>query len=387
MNENTFDIKQSNEISLKRANFFQIDLLKTLMIGLVIIDHSLVYSNLNNLGLQLWERIAIPMFLVIMGFNMGKSFSRVQDKSLKGLYSRGYFKKKFWRYVYPYIILYIVGTLIGFILYGLAFPGTFNQNWFLEYILFQKSLLEGPGNWFIPVLFQSIVIMPLIYKGFSKWPKITLIFCFIIEFLMHLMVFFIVGQMSIAEIPLESNFRYIILMYVSALGIGMWFSKYQGIFSKKNLFVWILFPVSTLYMIAWEFFNFRLAFDGASIVRGDYNYLTFLYSGFIFLIALNFIPENPNQKVVKIFKFIGRSTFHIFLVQDIYYATSYIIHELAWSSISGISIVNILGITTENFLGNFILLIMNWIVCISCGVIWWYIDKRIIKLRLEKKVS
>ncbi|MFX0005105.1 MAG: acyltransferase family protein [Promethearchaeota archaeon] len=388
MNGNSIEATESNIVTLKEDKLFQIDLLKALMIGLVIIDHSLVYSNLNGLGFQLWERIAIPVFLIIMGFNMGKSFSKESHLKLKELYSWRYFKKKFWRYVYPYIILYIIGTLIGFILYGLSFPSIFNENWFLEYIIFQKSLLQGPGNWFIPVLFQSIIIMPLLYYSFSKWPKITLILCFIIEFLMHLLVFFVVGNItSPEEILLEANFRNIILLYVSALGMGMWLSKYQGIFTKKNLFVWILFPVSTLYMIAWDFFNFRLAINGASILRGDYNSLTFLYSAFIFLLFLNFIPETANQKVAKTFKIIGRSTFHIFLVQDLYFTISYIIHETIWGSIGGITIVNIIGVATENLFINFSLLILNWTICISCGVVWWYTDKKIIQLRLEKKIS
>ena len=116
------------------------------MILLVIIDHSLAYSMVSVLGFQLWERKAKPIFLIIMGFNMGKFFKREVNSKLKEFYSLSYFKKKFWRYIYPYLILYFVGTIFGFILYRAAFPVTFNENWFLEYILFQKALLEGPGN-------------------------------------------------------------------------------------------------------------------------------------------------------------------------------------------------------------------------------------------------
>lgn len=387
MNEIDLTTESSNTHKEEQNRFFQIDVLKAFMILFVIIDHSLAFANLQGKGFELWQRIAIPMFLIIMGFNMGKSFARDGKKSLKELYSWNYFKKKFWRYVYPYIILYLIGTIIGFILLGAAFPGTFNENWFLEYILFQKSLLEGPGNWFIPVLFQSILIMPLIYGAFSKWPKISLILCFIIEFFMHLTIFFIVGAITPHNILLEANLRYNVLLYLSAIGMGIWFSKNHNILSRKNLFVWILFPIIIVYMITYDFFSFRLAIDGAGIVRGDYNYLTFLYSAFIFLIAMKLIPQNPKAKITKFFSTVSGATFHIYLVQDIYFAISYVLHSAKWIPLDGLPVANIFGIVTNESYINFLILIVNWFICISCGVLWWYIEKKIRNIRLEKKIN
>jgi len=385
MNENDKDPQDFNILEEKSNYFFQVDFLKALMILLVIIDHSLAYSATPGLGLQLWERIAIPIFLIIMGFNMGKSFVKEGEKSLKELYSWNYFKKKFWRYVYPYIVLYFVGIIFGFILYGTTFPDTFKENWFLEYIVFQKSLLEGPGNWFIPIVFQSIFLMPLLYKAFTKWPKLSLISCFIIEFFMHLIVFFVIGEVnSINDFLREVYFRYIILLYISALGMGIWFSQDHNLFSKRNLFIWILFPFSTIYMIAWDFYGFRLAIDGANIIRGDYNYITFIYSAFIFLIAMKYIPQNSKTKIAKIFSAIGKATFHIYLTQDIYFIISYIIHTQGSADLP--TIANIFGIVSTEFLVNILLIILNWIICIPCGVIWWYVDNKIRKLRLDKRV-
>jgi len=56
----------------EKKKYFQVDLLKSLMIFLVILDHTVAYANLYGKGFELWERIAIPMFLIIMGFNMGR---------------------------------------------------------------------------------------------------------------------------------------------------------------------------------------------------------------------------------------------------------------------------------------------------------------------------
>ena len=80
-----------------RKHFFQIDFLKAWMILLIVLDHSRIYMGpelVKIMGFELWERIAIPVFLIIMGFNIGKSFDKKDDKSLKKLYSWGYFKNK-----------------------------------------------------------------------------------------------------------------------------------------------------------------------------------------------------------------------------------------------------------------------------------------------------
>lgn len=378
MKEENSLIENSIEIETTRHYLFQIDLLKAIMIAFVILDHAMAYTNHFGMGLELWERMSIPMFLIILGFNMGKSFARQDKKKLKDLYSITYFKKKFWRFVFPYLIFYLISTIIGFILYDGNFPDTFKENWILEYLIFQKSLLEGPGNWFIPILFQSIILIPALYKLFLKWPKFSLIICFIIEICMHLFLFSYIGPLTNLDDWLrELNFRYIIFLYLSAIGMGIWFSQNHNLFSRRNLFVWILFPISLTYMIAWDFFNFRLAIDGSGIVRGDYNYLTFLYSAFIFLIIVKLVPKNPRNILAKAFSTIGKATFHIYLVQDVFYIILYIIYNPIWTSLSFSGFVNILGIASTDILVNIGLLVLNWIICIFVGVMWWYLEKRV----------
>jgi len=69
MKEESSLIENSIEIERTRENLFQIDLLKAFMIAFVILDHAMAYTNRFGMGLQLWERMSIPMFLIILGFN------------------------------------------------------------------------------------------------------------------------------------------------------------------------------------------------------------------------------------------------------------------------------------------------------------------------------
>ena len=365
-----------DEIKRDTSSFFQVDFLKTFAIAFVIIDHSVLRVLLWGAGAELWERMSIPIFLTILGFNMGNSFARRGDQYLSELYSWEYFKRKFWRFIFPYIILYIVSTTAGFIIYEENFTDTFNENWFLEYIVYQKTLFEGPGNWFIPVLFQSILLLPLLYKLFSVVPRLSLALCFIIEICFHLFLFAFVGELNSLEAWLtEINFRYIILLYLSAIGMGFWFSRDHDLFSKKNLFVWFLFPIAVIYMVAWQFFDYRLEIDGSGIVRGDYNYFTFIYAAFIILIVMKVLPKNPKNKVSKFFTTIGRASFHIYLVQDVYFAITY-------STQGSENIVNnICGISFGEPILELFLMFLNWGICISAGVFWLYIENTIRRAR------
>jgi hypothetical protein len=75
-------LAKQDEIEVKDKHFFQVDAIKAAMIFLVIYDHTIPWVIKGEIGVALWERISIPVFLVIMGFNMGLSFSKMEDKKL-----------------------------------------------------------------------------------------------------------------------------------------------------------------------------------------------------------------------------------------------------------------------------------------------------------------
>ena len=74
-------------VETRESSYFQVDFLKAIMIFLVIFDHMVSWNIKSELGVALWERISIPVFLVIMGFNMGRSFQRKETTELRELYS------------------------------------------------------------------------------------------------------------------------------------------------------------------------------------------------------------------------------------------------------------------------------------------------------------
>ncbi|KKK50473.1 hypothetical protein LCGC14_3124670, partial [marine sediment metagenome] len=275
----------------KSTHYFQVDFLKAAMIFLVIFDHIVSWDIKGNIGVALWERISIPVFLVLMGFNMGISFQRKGHTSLKELYSWSYFKSKILRYIVPFLVLYGFSTLIGLILYQFNFNAMYlGQNYpqHGSIQLFTGFLpFWGPGNWFIPVIFGAILIFPLIYWAFTKKPILTLILSFAVEIAMQLIVFTFLGEITSWE---ESYIRYFfmttVLFYLSAIALGIWFSIDYNLQSNRNIFMWILYPISLAYMIVYQFFGFRFMINDVPLIKGDYNLLVFPYSAFLLLLAL-----------------------------------------------------------------------------------------------------
>jgi len=361
MNDTNFQsFEQEELVSSRKSNFFQIDFLKAVMIFLVIFDHFVSWNIKSEIGVALWERISIPVFLVILGFNMGHSFKGKGNLTLKQLYSWSYFKKKILRYIVPYLILYAASTFIGLFMYGFDFIVMFDIAFLGPGLILP---FWGPGNWFIPVLLQSILVVPLLYWGFTKKPVITLILTFVIEIVLQITVFFVIGDITtLVEIHYLGMFRNSILFYLSAVGLGMWFSFGHKLIEKRNLFIWILFAISLVYIVSYQFFDFRLRLDGTPLLSGYFHFLVFPYSAILVLLALKFLPNTSNAKISKKISLIGKSTYHILLTQILGFGmiTAY------WGTHYGMDIpfdpLDIIDLVTL------------WIAFVWLGIIWYKIE-------------
>ena len=374
MNDQNFQSTEQEETSAleglkERTSFFQIDFLKAVMIFLVIFDHYVYWDVKGQIGAALWERISIPVFLVVMGLNMGLSFRREGATTLKQLYSWSYFKKKILRYVVPFLILYAASTVIGLFLYGFDFLAMYNTQYYPDYGIINLFTLImpfwGPGNWFIPVLMGSILVVPLLYWCFTKKPVLALISTFVVEIVLQITVFFVFGDItSWEEGHYLSVFMTSILFYISAVGLGIWFSFGHKLTEKRNIFIWILFAINLVYMIAYQFFDFRFMIDGTPLLRGDYHFLVFSYSAFLVLLALKFLPNTSNGRISRTISLISRSTYHILLTQILGFG----INTAFWGTHYG------MYLPFDPY--ELIDLALLWFVFIWLGIIWYKIDRQ-----------
>ena len=367
-------IKLDDKLDSKEQRFFQIDFLKAAMIFLVIFDHFVPWEIKGNIGVALWERISIPVFLVILGFNMGNSFREKGVRTLKELYSWSYFKKKIKRYFIPFLVLYTASTFIGLLMYNFDFIAMYDTQYSpyhgIANLFYLILPFWGPGNWFIPVLFQSILVVPILYWCFTKKPVLALILTFVVEIIMQIFVFFLVGQSFASweeyysSIHLYSLFSNSILYYLSAVGLGMWFSKNHDLKADRNFFMWILYPISLAFIVAYQFFGYRIMIDGLRFLRGDYTLMVFPYSAFLVLVALKFLPRTVKGRMAKTVSLISKSTYHILLTQILGYGMI----TAFWGTHYGMDI--------PFDPSDIIDLIVLWFGFVWLGIIWYKIDQQ-----------
>ncbi len=311
---------------------------------------------------SLWQIIQpVPIFFIILGFNRANSFKRNNLQNLYEIYSFKYFKNMFIRLVFPLILINLICFLIDIILF---FPTGFHINGWsntyngivswgatstsagpvsIFYFLIGAPYFPGPGSFFVLILMQFILIFPLVYKLFIKSPLAGLILCFLID---------LGFQFAAPYISLFDEYHFlfsgIILRYISVIGLGIWFTSNKKLFSRQNLFV-IIFAVPAFFILLcfyWgiyflpEFvlnnpiFNAIFKTDGAGyslqLFRtypwwGKANPLTYCFPALIFLLFINILPHKLNEKklisrsIYRFFKKYSKLTYHIFLVQIVYF--------------------------------------------------------------------
>jgi len=305
-----------------------------------------------------------------MGFNMSMSFERKGASSLKELYSKSYIKNKLTRFLLPYIVFYISSSFIFLIIHTVGFQLFIHpvfDNKILMLIGF--TIFWGPGMWFIPVIFGSIFITPVLYYMFQKEPELSLLLCFMSDLVMTFVAYIVYGTTGLDVIAVY--FAGFVLMYLSAIAMGIWFSKDFEITSKRNIFVWILLPVSIFYVIVNTYFGFNFF-----IFFLEYNVMYMAYPAFIFLLAMKYIPNKAEGKITNVIRNLGNSTYHLFLTQILYFS---IIYHLFPDAVYTGGLV---------YSGLFIFfLIFNYTIIISIGYTWYEVERRIREKYAAKKVS
>ncbi|TFH30413.1 MAG: hypothetical protein E4G98_02110 [Promethearchaeota archaeon] len=328
---------------------FQVDFLKTWMMLLVIMDHTFSHAFLGPLGAIFWERISIPLFLIIMGYNMALSFRKQGLTTLSELYSWGYFRKKIERYIMPYLLLYGFHLLLRLFVIWQEIP--VNRNFpydLMDYMWLGYTPFYGPGMWFIPVVISSIFVFPFLYWCYLRQPIITVMFCIMIELSLHLLSYILYLDamayfrselltnidLGIAAYPETSQFWGChIFSHCSAIAIGMWLSTDHSLSAQRNIWVKVLVLIGIIYVGAFYFYRYTTISANLVFVilymtawiGGDYHLFTYAYAAGIFLLVMNFIPAKPyrDSRFTKLIQTISKATYHILLTQILYFSLIY----------------------------------------------------------------
>lgn len=331
---------------LQQPYLIEIDIIKGLCIFSVIVIHTvpreLLYGALYPF--HLWQ--AVPMFIILMGFNAVRSAERRGLSRLSDFYNRAYLGKQFTRLVVPVLLIYALSSLLSIWLTDTPYFG--------YQTLLLKFPMTGPGNYYVSIVLQFILLFPLLYVFYKKHPVAMIVTCFVIDIIFQLM--------SNNDVMMDEHYYMYtgnILRYVSALALGMWITKKLDLFSKRNAFIVIGFVCSFLYIWLVDYTNWQL--DAFPQRWRSQTVLSFFYPLVLVILMIKYYPSGLKGAVAKFIALLGRASYHIFLVQILYFGMDVPFTD-KWEEVS-----------SSMFFGLFV----NLTICFSVGLLFYFADRKV----------
>ncbi|WP_424355973.1 acyltransferase family protein [Methanobacterium sp. MBAC-LM] len=333
-------------------HYLQIDILKALAIISVIVLHTIPPNMVKHPVSIFIIYQAVPVFFVLMAVNALMSFKRRNYTVLSSIYPN-YLKSRFERIVYPLIVVWILSLVIAVLLNKEIYIGTMTLIGYMP--------LSGPGNYFISILLQFVLLFPILYWLYKYNPKYVLIAGFILNFAFEVLA---------AQVPALGNnsywYRACILRYLFLIVLGMWLvdnfepARLKSLIKRKNLLIGLV--VSIIYITGVSIFSLKFPYFQGS--WQPQTVLSFFYPLFLCALGIKYLPSVSNR-VWNSFRVIGKASYHIFLVQMLFFVSGLqlIIFDL---NLQNVLVVKILAVS-----------IINVLILVGLGLLFYYMDSKI----------
>ncbi|TJX16117.1 acyltransferase [Tissierella creatinini] len=274
-----------------------IDVLKMLAIASVILIHFLPSQFMRDTGSYYHIRQAVPIFMLLAGYNLANSYERRGFSSMKELYKPSFLYGKVKRIIFPFLLILVLEIAVLYILR----EGSVSNARLVRFLIFRW----GPGSYFVPIIIQTTLLMPVIHR-LVKWkPFLSLVLIFIASLLLEWVC-------VITGIP-ESTYKRLVVRYIFALALGAWFALNRDRLSFKWLAPLALISLVYITAVNYNGLVFITTFWGSQHAPA-YFYTLALTA--LFLKGYQFSPEKAGQGLlIKL----GQASYHIFLVQMAYF--------------------------------------------------------------------
>ena len=311
-----------------------IDILKGICMLFIIINHS-SWEETERLRLlfPFTVTMAVPILMFISGFLNARSFEKKQIVSITDCYKKSVVVPRLTRLIVPFTMMYFLEVCIHLI---------FSPKMAYEYVLMYLCGGWGDGTYYVPVMIQFVFSFPLIYF-LIKWNKKKGLF---LSFTLTLLYELIqrAYQMNV-ECYTNILFRYLFLI---ASGC------YAGLYSESNNRIHILYLIEVAVGLAFIILFSYTPYH--TVIFQDYWKSTTLLPSLFVIPIVTLILKYINISI-PFFEIIGRASFHIFLVQKVFF----------YGIKSGI----------EFDTGNQILqVLLNILCCVVVGIAFYYFERK-----------
>ncbi len=340
-----------------KKHYRNIDFLKGICIIIVIFEHAGWSRETWLKGLfPFWDRIAIPMFMVISGFVYTLSLQR---KGMENYYSFHELSHKLKRYLRPYIIAFSIENVAYLIIANKAFRRFIENHFhfpinsiFSERVTILNSLKSfisggyGPGNYYTPVLIQLIILFPLLYILIKTLKYKGLFLSGILCFAFELCQYFF-------KIP-NSIYRCLIFRHLITICFGIYLAL--KLYTKNTILNLLSLLIGLTYIVAHSYFQFTPGFFNSN--WADVNFIACLFYCPIiaFLIKKEKLHFRPIEQI-------GKASYHIYLTQMVYYNF--------FKKTFIIKLIN----------NSYLWCLVSMIICAIFGLCFYHLEKKIISYK------
>ncbi len=313
------------------ARVRQIDVLKGLAIVGVMVQHAFTSGSLNAAWDTLHVGQAVPIFFIIMGLNAARSMGRHQTASLRELYSRHYLRGRFQRLVVPVMFMWILAAPVAIV------AGTFHIGPLV--ILGAYPMSSAPGNYFVTITVEFALLFPALVYCFVRAPMVTTAVVVVVD-----IAFEVVAPHVHALTPggIAGGYLYeaAIVKYGVAIVAGMWLWR-RPLRPGSFRILTPLAGASLLYLIILHQSPSDFGWLMNSFSRST-NFLSVFYALWLTCLGMWLISPRSRPGASRLVERLGVASYHIFLVQIIWFGV--VADRSLVIGVAGIVISSVLGL-------------------------------------------
>lgn len=281
---------------MKKERIDFLDYLKAICVILVVITHY-DWASKSSYIFTMVINMAVPIFMIISGYNFAMSNKKKTDGSILAMYSPKMIFPKLERFLAPFFIICIIEIII------LA-EEEMHINPFRIFVMGAY----GPGSYYVPLMIQLLIIFPIIFILVEKSAKWGIIITGCAN---------LIYEIGVVALDMEKYYyRLCIGRYLLLIAFGCYLYLHPELrLKKRQLFA--MLTVGIAYIV------FVLRYD-IDIALFDFWTPTAMPIAFyifpvVVILFRAFYHCHIGGWAGKILSLIGKASYHIFLVQMVYY--------------------------------------------------------------------
>lgn len=273
-----------------------IDFFKMLCAIFVIVTHLINDEISRSLYSRYWIDLAVPIFLILTGYNYCKSCEKNNIDTFMKWFSWSNLKKKLIRILIPYLFAVLLFSIFQIM------TGRLDSSWLDSFIWFRF----GPGCYYIAILLQILVLFPTLYYLQKRFGIIISLLFIILQF-----VFEYYANLTWMA---ESIYQLIAFRYTIFLIAGMNLDYFMSKIKPYILFIVFIIGAFYIHKVNYTSFSpviFRLWIHSSMP--------TIFYCLPLVVMGIKLDAYIKESLISKAITTIGKASYHIFLTQMIYF--------------------------------------------------------------------